>query len=326
MVSLPASSIRSLPEAAQTPVGAEVYRGLASRPKTLSPWLFYDAEGSRLFEQITGLDEYYVTRTERDIFAAHADDMIDAFGDDAVTIVELGAGTATKTGLLLNAAVRRQGSVTYCPIDVSATALDEARERLEVELPGVEVQCRVADYTEGLGEIDAQDGRRLILYIGSSIGNFDPPEALQLLRDVRSQLMRGEAILLGVDMVKDQQTLLDAYDDAAGVTAAFNMNVLNRINRELGSNFNSRLFRHRARWNQQQSRIEMHLESLIAQHLHIPALDMEVRFARGETIHTENSYKYTDASARQLLQNAGFRVKRHWTDARGWFGEYLALA
>jgi L-histidine Nalpha-methyltransferase len=327
MVTLAASSIASLPEAAQTSVGSEVYRGLASRPKTLSPWLFYDAEGSRLFEQITELNEYYVTRTERGILAAHAADIVAAIGHGPVTMIELGAGTATKTGLLLNAAVLRQGAVNYHPIDVSGTALEEAKQRLEEDLPGVTVLPQVADYTDGLGEIAAADGhRRVVLYIGSSIGNFEPREALLLLRQVRKQLAPGEALLLGVDMVKDHQILLKAYDDASGVTAAFNKNVLNRINREFGSDFNLRLFRHRARWNEEHSRIEMHLESLIAQCVQIPALGMEVELGRGETIHTENSYKYTDERVRSLIESADFTVKASWTDARGWFGEYLAIA
>ncbi len=327
MVSLAASSLPYLPEAAQTPVGSEVYHGLTSRPKTLSPWLFYDAEGSRLFERITELPEYYVTRTERSILAAHADEIIAAAsGSRSLTMIELGAGTATKTGLLLSAAVRRQGSVTYHPIDVSATALEEARQHIESDLPGVTVLSQVADYTEGLGVIEADGHRRMVLYIGSSIGNFEPAVAQQLLRDVRRQLAPGDALLLGIDLVKDRKVLVQAYDDAAGVTAAFNKNVLHRINREFGSNFNLRLFRHRARWNEEQSRIEMHLESLIGQCVQIPALEIEVKLTRGETIHTENSYKYTGGSITRLLESAGFRIAQSWTDEQKWFGEYLALA
>ena len=161
--------------------------------------------------------------------------------------------------------MRRQSEVTYHAIDVSGTALDEAKRRIEAELEGVAVVPRVADYTEGLGQIDVDGQRRMVLYIGSSIGNFEPADALQLLRDIRKELKPGEKLLLGVDMVKDREILVQAYDDAAEVTAAFNKNVLTRINRELGANFNLNLFRHRARWNEECSRIEMHLESLIAQ-------------------------------------------------------------
>ena len=316
-----------LPEAANTPLGSEVYRGLTARQKTLSPWLFYDAQGSELFEQITELPEYYPTRTERSILSAHADQIVAAAaGCEDLAMIELGAGTATKTGLLLKAAVRRQSEVTYHAIDVSGTALDEAKRRIEAELEGVAVVPRVGDYTEGLGQVDADGQRRMVLYIGSSIGNFEPADALQLLRDIRKELKPGEKLLLGVDMVKDREVLLRAYGDAAQVTAAFNKNVLARINRELGANFNLNLFRHRARWNEECSRIEMHLESLIAQHVVIPALDLEVKLQRGETIHTENSYKFRDEGVIEMLERADFHLSDHWTDEREWFGVYLATA
>lgn len=316
-----------LPEAAQTPVGSEVYRGLTAGPKTLSPWLFYDARGSELFEQITELPEYYPTRTERSILSAHADRIVAAAaGCERLTMIELGAGTATKTGLLLKAAVRRQDEVTYHAIDVSRTALDEAKRRIEAELDGVAVVPRVGDYTAGLGQVEADGQRRMVLYIGSSIGNFEPEDALQLLRDIRRELKAGEKLLLGVDMIKDREVLLRAYDDAAGVTAAFNKNVLLRINRELGANFNPDLFRHRARWNEERSRIEMHLESLIAQQVAVPALGLEVKLQRGETIHTENSYKFRDEGVIEMLERADFYLSDHWTDGRDWFGVYLATA
>jgi L-histidine N-alpha-methyltransferase len=242
-------------------------------------------------------------------------------------MIELGAGTATKTGLLLNAAVRLQGGVTYYPIDVSQTALDEARSRLEAELPEVTVEPIIADYTEGIRQNStAHSGRRLVLYIGSSIGNFSPEDAVEVLRGVRSQLSPGDCLLLGTDMVKDAQTLHAAYDDAAGVTARFNMNVLTRINRELEGNFDLRLFRHQARWNARESRVEMHLESLLPQKVAIRALDLEVRFLPDETIHTENSYKFTDESVLELLTRAGFRLRQQWSDAGKWFTVYLAAA
>ena len=266
-----AISLPKLPALASSPIAVEVLNGLTEHPKKLSPWLFYDEAGSRLFEEITELPEYYVTRTERAILAAHADQIVSAAaGGRDLSIIELGAGTATKTGLLLNAAVRLQGSVTYHPIDVSETALEEARTRLEAELPEVTVEPIVADYTEGMRQNGAgRTGRRLVLYIGSSIGNFAPADAVEVLRGVRAQLSPGDCLLLGTDMVKDTKMLLAAYDDAAGVTARFNMNVLVRINRELDADFNPQMFRHQARWNQQHSRIEMHLESLLAQRVAI---------------------------------------------------------
>jgi L-histidine Nalpha-methyltransferase len=324
-----AISLPKLPAIASSPVAVEVLNGLTERPKTLSPWLFYDQAGSRLFEEITELPEYYVTRTERQILAEHADEIISAAarGRD-LSLIELGAGTATKTGLLLDAAVRLQGSVTYYPIDVSETALEEARTRLEAELPDVTVEPIVGDYTDGMRQNKAGGaaaaGRRLVLYIGSSIGNFSPADALEVLRGVRSQLGPGDCLLLGTDMVKDTHMLLAAYDDAAGVTAKFNKNLLVRINRELDANFNPQLFRHQARWNEQHSRIEMHLESLLAQRVTVRALDLEVRFSVGETIHSENSYKFTDQRVLGLLTRAGFRLRQQWSDANHWFTVYLA--
>jgi L-histidine N-alpha-methyltransferase len=323
------------PAALQTPFGAEVYRGLTARPRTLSPWLFYDEEGSRLFEQITELPEYYLTRTERALFTAHADEIVSrAAGGRELTVVELGAGTATKTGLLLSAAVRRQGSVDYYPIDVSATALDEAQNHLEDELPGVTVHPRVGDYTDGLGQIDAHGTGKLVLYIGSSIGNFEPRAAAQLLADVRRELAPGDTLLLGADKAphagksggKSGAMLLAAYNDASGVTAAFNRNVLARINRELDADFELDCFRHDARWNAAESRIEMHLESRVAQRVTIPALELEVSFAARETIHTENSYKFDDRRLLSLFARAGFRLLEQWKDREEWFGVYLAEA
>jgi L-histidine Nalpha-methyltransferase len=320
------SSLPCLPEAASTPLGAEVYRGLTMMPKRLSPWLFYDQRGSELFEAITELPEYYLTRTEHGILTERADEILEAAGGRQLTILELGAGTAAKTGVLLGAAVRRQEQVTYVPIDISESALEEARRRIGEELPQVTVEPMVADYTTYLPAIAAPGCRRLVLYIGSSIGNFDPPEAMTLLRKLRLRLSAGDLLLLGVDHVKDRMTLLRAYNDAAGVTGEFNRNVLVRIARELGARFRPGLFRHRAVWNERASRVEMHLESLVAQEVAIPALELTVSFRRGESIHTENSYKFTRDSATSLLARTGFTVRRDWTDGKRWFGVYLAEA
>ncbi|HEX4038473.1 MAG TPA: L-histidine N(alpha)-methyltransferase [Acidobacteriaceae bacterium] len=320
------SSIPCLPEAASTPLGAEIYRGLTAFPKRLSPWLFYDQRGSELFEAITELPEYYVTRTERGIFAQHADAIVEAAGERRLAILELGAGTAAKTGLLLAATVRKQDKVAYFPIDISASALQFAHERIGAETPGVSVNPILGDYTRELEELPMPACRRLVLYIGSSIGNFDPPEATTLLRRLRRRLAPGDWLLLGVDHVKDRATLLRAYNDTAGVTADFNRNMLERIKRELGGNLRPGLFRHRAWWNDQVARIEMHLESLVAQEISIPALDLTVSFRRGETIHTENSYKFTPETAATLLERGGFAVRQSWTDEKRWFGVYLAEA
>ena len=307
-------------------VASAVREGLSSRPRRLPPWLFYDQAGSRLFDRVTALPEYYLTRTERAIFLEFQDQILDCASEGAsLSLAELGAGSADKTRLLLAAAVARQGRVVYEPVDVSPSALAAARRRIETEIPGVTVTPRVMDYTNGLKFSPALSGeRRLVLYIGSSIGNFDPADAARLLRRVRTTLAPGDALLLGVDLVKDEPTLLAAYDDAAGVTAAFNRNLLARLNRELAADFNPRAFAHRALWNAAQSRIEMHLESRVAQTVLLPALDLRVQFAPAQRIHTENSYKYRPGQPQVMLLDAGFTPAATWTDAQGWFAVCLA--
>jgi L-histidine N-alpha-methyltransferase len=309
-------------------VAAVVREGLTARQKRLPPWLFYDEAGSRLFERITELPEYYPTRTERGILAAHAAEIVALAAEGRrLRMAELGAGSADKTRLLLAAAIRRQGRVLYEPVDVSRTALEAARERIEREIPGVVVAPRVEDYTHGLELAPEEAGeRRLVLYIGSSIGNFDPREAAELLDGVRAGLKPGDGLLLGVDLVKDAATLVAAYDDAAGVTAAFNLNLLERLNRELGADFDLGAFAHRAVWNGAESRIEMHLASRGKQRVRLEALDLNVKFAAGETIHTENSYKYAPGAAEATLAKAGFAPVESWTDERGWFAVCLGRA
>jgi dimethylhistidine N-methyltransferase len=318
------------------PALCEVVReGLARTPKKLPPWLFYDEGGSLLFEQITELPEYYLTRIERSIFEACAGEMIAAAANGLrLRVVELGAGSADKTRLLLAAAAAHQGTVEYCPVDVSATALEAARERLEREMPAVLVEPQVADYTRGLRLDSCAAGeRRLVLFIGSSIGNFDPEDALSLLQDLGAALEPGDGLLLGVDLApcssmpagKSEEDLLAAYDDSQGVTASFNQNLLARLNRELGAEFDLDAFRHQIRWNPDDSRIEMHLESLQEQTVQIDSLGMAVEFAPGETIHTENSHKYRTGQAEELLRAAGFATAQRWSDADGWFAVYLAI-
>ena len=316
------------PSSIREQMASAVCEGLMSTPKWLPAWLFYDAAGSELFSRITEIPEYYLTRTERAILADHADEIVGLAADiDALRIVELGAGSADKTRLLLSAAVDRQDTVIYEPVDVSPSALEEARERIEREIPGVVVLPRVEDYTHRL-ELDAADlgERRLVLYIGSSIGNFEPLEADQLLANIRAALVPGDSLLLGVDLVKEESALLAAYDDAAGVTAEFNLNLLARLNRELGAGFDLDAFAHRAVWNADHSRIEMHLVSRKRQQVKIPALDLKVDFAFGETIHTENSYKYKPGQAEAVLADAGFVPLATWTDDRKPFAVCLARA
>lgn len=327
-----------------------VLDGLSRSPKQLPPWLFYDEVGSLLFEEITRLPEYYLTRIERSLLHNHARQMITTAADGArLRLVELGAGSADKTRTILAAALDHQGSVQYQPVDVSDTALEAACLRIESELPAVETTPLVADYTANfsiVSELDTHDDggidgdepgltRNLLLWIGSSIGNFEPWHAEELLQRIGSTMQSGDCLLLGVDLApchrgKCVGELLAAYDDEAGVTAQFNMNLLARLNRELGANFDLENFAHCADWNQEASRIEMHLESLRDQRVTIPgpadlggALDLEVNFASGERLHTENSYKYTPEAAADLLKQAGFPVVETWTDPDGWFAVML---
>jgi dimethylhistidine N-methyltransferase len=242
-------------------------------------------------------------------------------------IAELGAGSASKTRLLLAAAARRQGVVVYEPLDVSMSALEVARERIEREIPGVEVAPRLVDYAHEL-DLEPSDAgeRRLVLYIGSSIGNFEPEAAAMLLRRIHASLQPGDGLLLGVDLVKEDSILRAAYDDAAGVTSAFNRNLLTRLNRELGAEFDAETFAHRAVWNAAESRMEMHLESRVAQSVRVAGLGLDVNFRAGERIHTENSYKYWPGQAEAMLGAAGFAPVESWMDAQGWFAVCLGRA
>jgi dimethylhistidine N-methyltransferase len=332
------------------PVAAEARCGLTSAPKSLPPWLFYDEAGSRLFEQITTLPEYYLTRTERDLFTTHAaeifrlvsssTDNLQPATPNFLTIAELGAGTASKTGILLRALTRQQPHVLYQPIDISPTALSEARTQLERTIPGLTVRSRVANYVTDSFHIERPPHTRILaLYIGSSIGNFSPAEARQILTRLRSQLQPGDALLLGTDLApclsaagpqKSLAALLAAYNDAAGATAAFNRNILARLNRELGANFNPARFLHRALWNPSHSRIEMHLESIGAQTVRIPSDPtgpaLTLHFAAGESIHTENSYKFTPTAIASLLAATRFTPARTFTDPHNLFAVTLAAA
>lgn len=305
------------------PIAEEVMRGLSARPKCLPPKLFYDATGSALFDQITATPEYYPTRTERAILSEYATDMVSAAGNN-LTLVELGAGSATKTQVLIEALLRRQLRADFYPVDVSSSALEGALKTLNGRFPRLRVTPIVADYTQQIPNLHALPGQKLALFIGSTIGNFEPPDALAFLRDVHSSLQPGDALLIGLDLAKDAATLHAAYNDAAGVTAAFNKNMLAHINRELGGNFDLNSFVHVAFWNEQMSRIEMHLQSLRDQAVRINSLGRTFCFAKGERIHTESSYKFNTVSIKHLLESSGFTLEKIWTDKKGWFAEALA--
>lgn len=299
--------------------------GLRARPRTLPPWMFYDARGSELFEQITELPEYYLTRAERRILALKSDEIVSAAAEGSdlpLKVVELGAGSATKTQLLLEAVVRRQGQCLYLPIDVSASALEGAVARLRRETPRVQVRPFAGTHLCALPVIRDLGARRLVLFLGSSVGNYSDEEAVDILSAVAQQLQPGAALLLGTDRRKDLPTMLRAYDDAAGVTAAFNLNMLERLNRDLGANFDVGSFRHEARWNEPRSCVEMHLVSTRTQRVHVPEVGDFV-FELGESIHTECSTKYTQEHADRLLKASGFERTATFRDPEGLFDLHL---
>jgi L-histidine Nalpha-methyltransferase len=306
-------------------VAADVRAGLLAYPKRLPPWLFYDARGSALFEEITRLPEYYPTRTERAILTAHADEMVEAAGVPA-SLIELGAGSASKTRVIITALLARRPTATYMPVDVSPTALAGAARRLRLRFPTLAVTPVAAKYPDELSFLRAAPEPRLVLFLGSNIGNYEPADGTSLLRAIRRRLAPRDSLLLATDLRKDPALLVPAYDDSAGVTARFNKNVLVRLNRQLGARFELDLFRHLARWNARASRIEMHLESLADQVVPIPSLGLTVHLRAGERIHTESSYKFTRRTVARMLGAAGFTPRRTWTDPRGWFALHLAGA
>jgi dimethylhistidine N-methyltransferase len=304
----------------------DVRKGLTARPKRFLPKYFYDELGSQLFEAICLLPEYYLTRAENDILQRYADEIV-ASVDGRKTLVEMGSGSASKTRLIIEALLRRQPELLFMPVDISAYALESSSRILLQSYPRLKIEAYAADYFAGLAELGKKPrGRTLALFLGSNISNFDLEEALRFLRALRGMLNNGDALLLGADLKKDPAILEAAYNDALGVTSAFNLNVLARINRELGGTFDLRAFRHRAFYNDKIGRIEIYIESLFNQRVHIAKLDLEVEFAAGELIHTENSYKYDIAGIAQLAASTGFELSRTWLDSEERFSSNLLLA
>jgi L-histidine Nalpha-methyltransferase len=303
-----------------------VRRGLSSEPKRFLPKYFYDELGSQLFEAICLLPEYYLTRAENEILQRYSDQIV-ASVEGEITLLEMGSGSASKTRLLIEALLRIQPELTFVPVDISATALDSSSRILLQSYPRLRIEAYAADYFAGLAELKkTKRARTLALFLGSNISNFDRAEAFRFLRAMRDVLIEGDALLLGADLKKDHRVLEAAYNDALGVTAAFNLNVLARINRELGGNFDLRGFRHLAYYNEEVGRIEIYIESLRRQTVRIDALDMEVSFAEGEQVHTENSYKYDLDDIANLAKETGFTRARTWLDAEGRFSSNLLLA
>lgn len=300
----------------------DVREGLTDEPKHLPPKWHYDERGSELFERITELPEYYLTDAEREIFRKHADEIVAACPEGA-GLVELGAGSAEKTRLLLDALAARDGSTLFCPIDISTKALEMARERFQGRAE-IDVQPIQGDFIDGLAKLSTKGDRpRLIAFIGSSIGNIPFPAQKQLLAAIREQMRPQDRFLLGTDMRKDETTMLAAYDDSQGVTERFSLNLLARINRELDADFDLDAFAHRPSFDPEKSAIVIHLESLADQEVHIGALDLTVHFDEGERVHTEDSYKYTEAMIDELVDAAGLERVESWYAAEQAFGEHL---
>jgi L-histidine Nalpha-methyltransferase len=296
-----------------------VRSGLRSKPKTLPCRYFYDDRGSRLFEQICDLPEYYLTRTEDAILLEHAEAMVAGWLRDPV-LVELGSGSSSKTRRLISSALRAYGSLHYVPIDVSKTILEESAQALVESFPKLHVTGFAANYRDALtGVVERFDRPKLFLFLGSSLGNYESDDAIELLSLVARSMDSADRLLLGTDLDKDPRLLEAAYDDAQGVTARFNMNLLERINRELGGRFNLDQFAHQARYRGDLRRVEMHLVSRAKQEVAIPAAGLSVRFAEGESIHTENSHKYTPEILQDLAHRSGFEEEASWTDGQKLF-------
>lgn len=295
----------------------DVICGLTSNPKTLPPKYFYDNAGSELFEKICSTPEYYVTRTEASILKEKSESIAGA-NKGKTLIVELGSGSSIKTRYILNAFIKQNSSVKYVPIDVSEILIQSGNGLLN-ELEGLTVTGIIGEYEESIEaatEIFPQP--KIILFLGSSIGNFDLPHAEEFLGKVSSSMRKGDSLLIGFDLVKSEQILNAAYNDSEGVTAEFNMNLLRRINREFGSEVNLENFEHKAFFNPNESRIEMHLYSK-CDHSFTLNGSGEIRFSKGDSIHTENSYKFTDEMIRKLANSAGLTISESWKDENNYF-------
>jgi len=319
-----------LHQGASAPSGSfaeDVRRGLEATPKFLLPHYFYDALGSALFSAICELPEYYVTRAEDEILRSKGVEIAAAFGPN-VRIAELGSGSARKTRHLIDAVFKQQPALDFFPIDVDAGMLASSSADLLREYPRLSITAICGDFRRPSlllrPYLPPSDERTIILFLGSSIGNLDPAAAGAMLADLRTALAPGDALFLGADLRKSPSILEPAYDDPLGVTAAFNLNLLARINRELGGTFDLKSFTHRAFYNAAEGRIEMHLVSRIAQRVVIDGY--EVVFEEGESIHTENSHKYDVVSLQALAKAGGFRIERRWSDSNGYFADLLMVA
>lgn len=297
-----------------TDFACEVREGLTNLPKRLPCRFLYDSQGSELFERICELPEYYVTRTEKEILEEHAEELASLFPEDT-TMVELGSGSSAKTRVLIEAFLRSNGRLQYVPMDISRTILVESSEALLKSYRGLEIIAIAAEYNAGLRQLGAHaPERKLVLWLGSTLGNFERAEAARFVEKIRRTLNPRDRLLVGIDLRKEKDVLEKAYDDSQGVTAKFNLNLLARINRELDGHFRLARFRHHARYDETAGRVESSLVSVCEQRVRIDELDREVEFAKGERIHTENSYKYSLEEIDTLAYRAGLRTEHRWFD------------
>ncbi|HEY7610845.1 MAG TPA: L-histidine N(alpha)-methyltransferase [Alphaproteobacteria bacterium] len=321
----PRISIRSLDPGASEPDGADVVRGLGARPKTLPPKYFYDAQGSRLFDRITALPEYYLTRTEQRILQDCARRLGALMGP--ADLVELGCGSARKTRTVVDALIEQtpaKAPLLYVPIDVSEVALEEGAAGLSAAFPRLAVSGLVGTYEAALADLPPRLApRRLMMFLGSTIGNLDPGESAEFFAAVARALAPGDALLLGFDLAKTPGIIEAAYNDAQGVTAAFNLNMLRHLNRRFDGDFDLARFQHRAFFNAEASQIEMHLASAEAQTVRLRKLGIGARFEAGETIRTEISRKFRFADMAETVARHGFALAERWSDSAEWFA--LAL-
>jgi L-histidine N-alpha-methyltransferase len=304
----------------------DVRRGLSSNPKQLFPKYLYDSLGSRLFDAICHVDEYYPTRAEEEILSRHADEIVAGI-PDCRTLIELGSGSADKTRNIIEALLRRKTELLFIPVDISASALEKSSLGLLAAYPALRIEAYAADYLQGLAAMQPlPSGPALMLFLGSNIGNFEKAEALTFLRAIRGMLRPGDALLLGADLKKDRATLEAAYNDALGVTRAFIVNELARINRELGGDFDLWAFGLRSVYNEEAGCVEVYLESLRSQTVTISGLEMSTTFEAGEWIHMEHSYKFDLDGLSALGLESGFALERTWLDERQRFSSNLFRA
>lgn len=318
-----ASALREVPASRAVPsLLDDVRDGLLRMPRELPPKYFYDDRGSALFEAICETPEYYPTRAERALLAAHARSVIETV--KPAVMVELGSGVVSKIVPLFEAAAALDLAVTYCPFDVCAAVLTKSAALLDGRYPGLAVRPLLGDFTAGLTHLPLLPGPTLYMFLGGTIGNFTDPAALQLLREIRALTGPQDRLLLGADRVKPTAVLNAAYNDAAGYTAAFNLNVLSVLNAGVGANFDPAQFDHRAFYNERDAQIEMHLVSRRAQTVDLPALDTRLSLAAGESVRTEISRKFTPAALGELLAGAGFALEQHFTGEDEAFSLVLA--